>query len=143
MTAIWALSVSPTSWAHHWVWSLPAVLALAVVAVRSRNPAVQRAYAIMAVTGVLAFAVGPFQFLPRRAAGWNALDVVAGNAYCLWGLAVLIVVTAVGRDDLRRRVRPSSNPARQPAAPSPLTSFSGSTRTGRHTSSRKDASART
>ncbi|GGF29334.1 glycosyltransferase 87 family protein [Williamsia phyllosphaerae] len=120
VTAVWALLVSPTSWAHHWVWSLPAVLALAVVAVRSPDRTIRRCYGTLAVTGVLAFAAGPFQFLPRRPAVWDALDAVAGNAYCLWGLAVLVTITVVGRDTVRRRARPGSNRVRRPAPRSPL-----------------------
>ena len=120
VTAVWALMVSPTSWAHHWVWSLPAVLALAVVAVRSEEPTIRRSHGVLAVLGVLTFAVGPFQFLPHRPAVWDALDAVAGNAYSLWGLAVLVTITVVGRGTVRPPVLPASTRARRPAPRSPL-----------------------
>ena len=120
VTAVWALMVSPTSWAHHWVWSLPAVLALAVVAVRSEKPTIRRSHGVLAVLGVLTFAVGPFQFLPHRPAVWDALDAVAGNAYSLWGLAVLVTITVVGRGTVRPPVLPASTRARRPAPRSPL-----------------------
>ncbi|PRC49092.1 alpha-(1-2)-phosphatidylinositol mannosyltransferase, partial [Mycobacterium sp. ITM-2017-0098] len=35
--AMFGLAVSPVSWSHHWVWSLPALLGTAIVAVRLRH----------------------------------------------------------------------------------------------------------
>ncbi|MGV9859176.1 glycosyltransferase 87 family protein [Gordonia sp. NPDC003425] len=90
--AVWGLLVSPTSWAHHWVWSIPLILACAVVAMRSTARAAQIAYSTLVVTGVLIFAIGPFQFLSPAVRHWSLLDHVLGNAYSIWGVAVLVVL---------------------------------------------------
>ncbi|MGU3294078.1 glycosyltransferase 87 family protein [Williamsia sp. M5A3_1d] len=97
VVAVWAVMVSPTSWAHHWVWAVPAIIALSVVAARTDDRRVRRAYAALAGVGLLVMATGPFQFLPAHASRWSGVDVVAGNAYCLWGLAVLVTIVVVGQ----------------------------------------------
>lgn len=90
--AIWGLLVSPTSWAHHWVWSVPMILAAAVVSARSSARSAQLAYGLIAGTGTLIFALGPFQFLSPAVRHWSVFDHIVGNAYSLWGLAVLLIV---------------------------------------------------
>ncbi|MGZ8180249.1 glycosyltransferase 87 family protein [Williamsia sp. SKLECPSW1] len=97
VTAVWAVMVSPTSWAHHWVWAVPAVLALGAAAVRSQSVGTRRALAATAAIGLAVVTAAPFQFLdddPRR---WSFVETVAGNAFCLWGLGLLVVVTVLGR----------------------------------------------
>lgn len=90
--AVWGLLVSPTSWAHHWVWSIPLILTAATVAARSSDRTSQVCYGSLAVSGALIFALGPFQFLSSVVRQWSVLDHIIGNAYTLWGLAVLIVI---------------------------------------------------
>lgn len=90
--AVWGLLVSPTSWAHHWVWSIPIIVTTAVVAVRSTIRRHAIAYGICAASGVVIFALGPFQFLRPAALGAGPLDHVIGNSYSLWGLAFLALV---------------------------------------------------
>ncbi|AZG43681.1 glycosyltransferase 87 family protein [Gordonia insulae] len=92
VVAVWGLLVSPTSWAHHWVWSIPMILAAAVIAARSVDRRVRTAYTALAVAGLVIFALGPFQFLSPAVRQWSAVDHLIGNSYTLWGLAVLLVV---------------------------------------------------
>ncbi|MFW0792862.1 glycosyltransferase 87 family protein [Gordonia sp. CPCC 205515] len=89
--AVWGLLVSPTSWAHHWVWCIPLMLTLAVIAARTTDRRAATAYAVLCVVGLAIFALGPFQFLSPNVRGWSVLDHLIGNAYSLWGLAVLVV----------------------------------------------------
>ncbi|GAA1482869.1 alpha-(1-2)-phosphatidylinositol mannoside mannosyltransferase [Gordonia sinesedis] len=109
--AVWGLLVSPTSWAHHWVWSIPLILAAATVAARSANRATQVGYGAVAISGTLIFALGPFQFLSSTVRQWSVLDHIVGNAYTLWGIAALVIIWRFpftgdgrGRTDVRRPV---------------------------------------
>ena len=90
--AAWGLLVSPTSWAHHWVWSIPLILTSLVVAARTGSRRAYVAYTAVAVSGVLIFAIGPYQFLPMVAKQWTAVDHLVGNAFSLWGIAALFVI---------------------------------------------------
>ncbi|GAC69533.1 glycosyltransferase 87 family protein [Gordonia soli] len=92
VVAIWGLLVSPTSWAHHWVWSIPIIVALVTVAARSAQRSAQTVYLALALVGAVIFTVGPFQLLRPAFLGWSPLDHVVGNSYTLWGLAVLVAV---------------------------------------------------
>ncbi|GED98296.1 membrane protein [Gordonia crocea] len=88
--AFWGLLVSPTSWAHHWVWAIPGILTAAVVALRSHDAARVWTYGLLAAVGAVAFAIGPFQLFPVNTATWSPLQEVVGNAYILWGCAFLV-----------------------------------------------------
>ncbi|WP_132991575.1 glycosyltransferase 87 family protein [Gordonia zhaorongruii] len=88
--AIWGLLVSPTTWAHHWVWYVPAIATCLVFAVRTGRAAARRVYGSLAVVGTLIFAVGPFQLLPPIQDGWAWWQHVIGNTYTFWGIALLI-----------------------------------------------------
>ncbi|MFT4086066.1 MAG: glycosyltransferase 87 family protein [Gordonia sp. (in: high G+C Gram-positive bacteria)] len=90
--AIWGLLVSPTTWAHHWGWFVPAILACLAIAARTDSAGGSRAYLAVGLVGVPIFAIGPFQLLPDDVTTWNVLDHVIGNAYVLWALAFLIVL---------------------------------------------------
>ncbi|GAA3691725.1 glycosyltransferase 87 family protein [Gordonia hankookensis] len=92
VVALWGLLVSPTSWAHHWVWAIPTILTAAVVAARDTDRRVRIGYSTVAATGVVIFALGPFQFLSPEVREWSIIDHLIGNSYTLWGLAVLIIV---------------------------------------------------
>ena len=50
------------------------------------------AYNAIAVSGILIFAVGPYQFLPMVARHWTVFDHIVGNAFSLWGIAALVVI---------------------------------------------------
>ncbi len=76
------LLVSPISWAHHWVWVIPALVLL----VRSGHRAA-------AAAGYLLFAVAPFWFTPHAGGpdeyGFHGLVTLAANSFLLAGLAFL------------------------------------------------------
>ena len=60
--ALFGLVVSPVSWSHHWVWALPTVLVLGVLAYRRRNPAL----AAVCVAGVALMVWPPLYLLPEH-----------------------------------------------------------------------------
>lgn len=92
VVAVWGLLVSPTSWAHHWVWCIPLLLTLAVISARTADRRTGTVYAVLVVVGLVIFALGPFQLLSPAVRGWSVLDHLVGNSYSLWGIAVLAVV---------------------------------------------------
>lgn len=110
--AMFGLVVSPVSWSHHWVWSLPTVLVTLVVAHRT-------GHAGLAVAGALGCALmfwSPITLLPEHqetsAPLWRQL---AGGSYVWWAL---FVIAAAGT--LSARSTHSTRPvaATQPAAAS-------------------------
>lgn len=85
------LLVSPISWSHHWVWTVPLVVGL-VLEVRVRGARV-----LAAVLAVVV-AVAAHRFLPQwddRELSWTWWMNVVGNSYCYVGLAVLAVVAVL------------------------------------------------
>jgi Glycosyltransferase family 87 len=82
VTGSTGLLVSPISWAHHWVWILPAL----VVLVRS-------GHRVSAGLGYLLFAVAPFWYTPHsggpREYGFHWLATLVANCYLIAGLAFL------------------------------------------------------
>jgi alpha-1,2-mannosyltransferase len=86
--ALFGLVVSPVSWSHHWVWALPTVIVLAVLAYRRRNVAL----AAVTAAGVALMVWIPLELLPKHheetASWWRQL---LGMSYVWWALAVLIV----------------------------------------------------
>lgn len=86
-----ALLVSPTSWSHHWVWIVPALVVTTSQAMR------QRSAGWAAATGLLlvSFYSAPFQFLPRndgRELAWTPLEQVVGATYVVVAVGLLIAV---------------------------------------------------
>ena len=84
--ALFGLVVSPVSWSHHWVWALPAVTVLAVLAYRRRDAAL----AMLAAAGTALMVWPPIDLLPEHheaaAAWWRQL---LGMSYVWWALAVI------------------------------------------------------
>jgi hypothetical protein len=82
VTGATGLLVSPVSWAHHWVWVLPALVLL----LRARHW-------IAAGAGYLLFAVAPFWFTPHaggpREYGFHWLTSLVANCFLFAGLAFL------------------------------------------------------
>ncbi|MDY6811571.1 MAG: glycosyltransferase 87 family protein [Actinomycetota bacterium] len=113
VAATWGLLVSPTSWAHHWVWAMPTILVTAVIAARSSDRRVQLAHAAVASTGVIIFALGPFQFLSPTVRQWSVIDHLVGNAYTLWGLGLLLVVSLLPPQWPERRAADAGRPRRE------------------------------
>jgi alpha-1,2-mannosyltransferase len=86
------LLVSPISWAHHWVWVLPALVLL-----------LRAGHRIAAAAGYLLFAVAPFWFTPHAAGpreyGFHWLLTLVANCFLIAGLVFLgfMVLGQLGR----------------------------------------------
>ncbi|WP_193047359.1 glycosyltransferase 87 family protein [Mycolicibacterium baixiangningiae] len=110
--AMFGLVVSPVSWSHHWVWSLPTVLVTAVVAYRNRHWPL----AVAAATGFALMVWSPITLLPEHretsASLWRQL---AGGSYVWWAL---VVIVAAGTLSARSTHRTEPVTAAQPAAAS-------------------------
>ena len=82
VTGATGLLVSPISWAHHWVWVLPALVVL-----------LRAGHRIAAGAGYLLFAVAPFWFTPHAAGpreyGFHWLTTLVANCFLLAGVAFL------------------------------------------------------
>jgi len=80
VTGATELLVSPVSWAHHWVWILPALVLL-----------IRGGHRIAAAAGYLLFAVAPFWFTPHAAGpreyGFHWLTTLVANCFLVAGLA--------------------------------------------------------
>lgn len=109
--ALFGLVVSPVSWSHHWVWTLPAITAAAVLAFRRRDAVL----AALAAAGVALMIWSPIQLLPEhqeaQAAWWRQLF---GISYVWWALAL---ITLVGLRAPIPRPSPESAPTARPAQP--------------------------
>lgn len=99
--AMFGLVVSPVSWSHHWVWSLPAVVVTGVLALRLRHVAL----GVVSTVGLALMLWSPITLLPEHrettAALWRQL---VGASYLWWALAVIAVAATV-------TVRPAEPPA--------------------------------
>jgi alpha-1,2-mannosyltransferase len=83
--------VSPTSWSHHWVWIAPALLVVAVRAVRLRSAGWAAAGAVLAAT----FFLAPFRFLPHEQGqelAWSGAQQLVGATYVIVGVAALVAL---------------------------------------------------
>jgi hypothetical protein len=92
VTGTTGLLVSPISWAHHWVWILPALVLL------------QRSgHRIAAAAGYLLFALAPFWFTPHAAGpreyGFHWLLTLVANCFLTAGLAFFVFMALT---ELRR-----------------------------------------
>ena len=80
VTGTTGLLVSPISWAHHWVWILPALVLL-----------VRNGHRITAAIGYLLFALAPFWHTPHsggpREYGFHWLLTLVANCFLIAGLA--------------------------------------------------------
>jgi alpha-1,2-mannosyltransferase len=110
--AMFGLVVSPVSWSHHWVWSLPTALVTLVVAYRARH----RPLAVAGAAGLALMVWSPITLLPEHqetsAALWRQL---AGGSYVWWAV---FVVVAAGTLSARSTHRTEPVAAAQPAAAS-------------------------
>ena len=82
VTGTTGVLVSPISWAHHWVWILPALVWL-----------VRRDYRIAAAAGYLLFALAPFWYTPHAAGpreyGFHWFLTLVANCFLIAGLVFL------------------------------------------------------
>ncbi|MUL45500.1 DUF2029 domain-containing protein [Mycobacterium sp. CBMA293] len=93
--AMFGLVVSPVSWSHHWVWVLPTMVTLVVLAYRERSATLAAVSAI----GAFILVCTPIRLLPEHhevdATLWRQ---VIGSSYVWWGLAVIAAAgTITGR----------------------------------------------
>ncbi|MGW5146165.1 glycosyltransferase 87 family protein [Rhodococcus koreensis] len=96
LNAVLGLLVSPVSWSHHWVWSVPVVLVLGVLAYRRKSVAL----AVTAVVGVVVVKLAAHWKLGvGRWSGthWNLWDQFLASSYVWWGLAVVLVAIVAFR----------------------------------------------
>lgn len=132
--ALTGLLVSPVSWLHHWVWIAPWLAALTALALRAHGRARWRWAALAAVTWMV-FAAGPSLDLVtgsqrmldvimdvpmKQPTSWTGIDILAGNAYVLAGLAGLLALFGWGvarafAQPLRARLAGSAPAQPQPA----------------------------
>lgn len=103
--AMFGLVVSPVSWSHHWVWMLPAILVLVVVAYRYRDAAL----AAVSACGVALMVWTPITLLtPHRETAAPLWRQLAGSSY-LW-FALLLILVAGGVAGRLARVADSTPP---------------------------------
>ncbi|MBU9765555.1 DUF2029 domain-containing protein [Mycobacterium sp. TNTM28] len=89
--AMFGLVVSPVSWSHHWVWSLPTLLVTGVLAYRLRNVYL----AVLTAAGFALMVWTPIALLtPHHETAASALRQLAADSYVWWALAVIIVTGA-------------------------------------------------
>ena len=111
--AMFGLVVSPVSWSHHWVWALPTVLVISVVAIRQRHVAL----GLVAAAGIALMVWTPIPLMPEHhettASLWRQL---AGGSYVWWAIAVIAVAGTVSARSADPSVSPQLLPASAPAA---------------------------
>jgi alpha-1,2-mannosyltransferase len=97
--AMFGLVVSPVSWSHHWVWSLPTVLVTAIVAYRRRHALL----AVVTLAGLALMVWTPITLMPKHheatAPLWRQL---LGGSYLWWALAVIIAAGTVSARRVHR-----------------------------------------
>jgi alpha-1,2-mannosyltransferase len=90
LNAFAALLISPISWSHHWVWSVPAILTLAILSRRQHL----RLPLAMAVSGLLIFGASPQWWFPPgegRELRWAVWQQATGSSYVLFAALVLLL----------------------------------------------------
>ncbi len=96
VTGTTGLLVSPISWAHHWVWILPALVLL-----------VRSGHRIAAAADYLLFALAPFWYTPHsggpREYGFHWLLTLVANCFLIAGLAFLAFMAFVAWHAYRSR----------------------------------------
>ncbi|NLU82897.1 glycosyltransferase 87 family protein [Rhodococcus sp. HNM0569] len=98
VNALAGLLVSPVSWSHHWVWTVPLLLTLGVLAWRGLGGAAPRrtrgaVFAALTLAGLVATRWPPHWLLGGGrwdGVGWPALDQIVASAYVWWAVAVLV-----------------------------------------------------
>ncbi|HET9892303.1 MAG TPA: glycosyltransferase 87 family protein [Mycobacterium sp.] len=92
VTATAGVLLSPTSWSHHWVWIVPALLAMVVESVQRRSAG----WLVATVLTTSVFFIGAHNFFPKgggRELAWSPGEHLLGDSYVLLALALLIVWT--------------------------------------------------
>ncbi|WP_165035286.1 glycosyltransferase 87 family protein [Candidatus Protofrankia californiensis] len=132
---ITGLLVSPISWTHHWLWTLPALAALV-------GPQRPRGGRLAALGGFTLLVLSPLWWLPNeddREYQWHGWQLVIGNSYVIAAVVFLLMVgvhvlhprapaglhgsqTAAGRTAGRTERTALAHPA--PSVPSSTTTLS-------------------
>ncbi|MGK2880982.1 MAG: glycosyltransferase 87 family protein [Mycobacterium sp.] len=82
--AVLSLLVSPMTWSHHWVWSVPIIVAAVVTGVRRRSVALL----VVAAAGLAVLRWKPSD----KVINGDLTRQVLGSAYVWWGLAFVVAV---------------------------------------------------
>ena len=92
--AMFGLVVSPVSWSHHWVWTLPTLLVTGVLAYRMhRVPLAALSLALVTLIGLALMVWTPIALLtPHHETAASLMRQLAGDAYLWWALAVIAVI---------------------------------------------------
>lgn len=86
--AMFGLVVSPVSWSHHWVWTLPTLLVTGITAYRRRNAALTA----VTVAGVALMIWTPITLMsPHHETAASLWRQLVGCSYVWWALAVIVV----------------------------------------------------
>ncbi|HEY5856882.1 MAG TPA: glycosyltransferase 87 family protein [Aldersonia sp.] len=96
VNALAGLLISPVSWSHHWVWAVPILLTLGVLAWRRRSLSL----GLWVLLGAAMFGFAPHWILaPGRTSGlgWPLPDQLLASSYVWWGLATLVILATVRR----------------------------------------------
>ena len=105
VNALAGLLISPVSWSHHWVWAVPILLTLGVLAWRRRSILLGAWVAL----GAVMFHFAPHWILaPGRTGGlgWPLPDQLLASSYVWWGFATLVVL-AMLRQPAPARTEPA------------------------------------
>lgn len=85
LNGVFELLVSPISWSHHWVWSVPLVLSLVALGRRSRA----MLPLIAAAAATVLFTTAP-QWRHPVPSTWGFVGNLVGNGYVYLGVALLL-----------------------------------------------------
>jgi alpha-1,2-mannosyltransferase len=89
ITAGFGLIASPTSWGHHYVYAVPALIVMGAHAVRTRR----RGWIAALLITTAMFFVAPFDYLPGGGnveLAWRWWQELPGNSYTILAVALLI-----------------------------------------------------
>ena len=110
--AMFGLAVSPVSWSHHWVWTLPTLIVTAVVGYRKRDVAL----GVVTAVGIALMVWTPIELMtPHHETEAHLWRQLAGASYLWWALAVILVsgLTAA-RPEVSRPLSAGPGPAAGP-----------------------------
>lgn len=114
--AMFGLVVSPVSWSHHWVWVLPTLLVIVVLAYRYRDAAL----GVVGAVGLGLMVWTPITLMvPHEETAAPLWRQLAGGSYPWWALAVIVVAGSVGAR-LARRAAAAPGADRTAAGTSPV-----------------------
>lgn len=96
LTALGALLVSPVSWSHHWVWAVPCVLVLALLAWETRS----RWATALAVSGSVVLLAAFHRLFVQGGdveLAWPWWTQLLASSYTWWAVLVLVVMALRAR----------------------------------------------